>query len=168
MNAQAIDINGPPNGPSIVLVHGSVVTRKVWGPQMRGLSDTFKMIAPDLPGHGELADTPFGFDSAIERIADVVRQHADGRAVVVGLSLGGYIAIECAARRPDRRRARLQSRPARPVQPRPPPVRVGPETLVGPGQASVGITVSSADMMPAARDSDLSRCRERRAFRGQR
>jgi hypothetical protein len=33
------DASGPVNAPAIVPVHGSVVTRKMWLPQMRGLSD---------------------------------------------------------------------------------------------------------------------------------
>jgi pimeloyl-ACP methyl ester carboxylesterase len=84
------------------LVHGSVVTRKMWLPQLRGLSDAYRVIAPDLPGHGDLAAVPFTFDGAADRVAEVIRHEAGGgRAVVVGLSLGGYVAIALAARHPD-------------------------------------------------------------------
>jgi pimeloyl-ACP methyl ester carboxylesterase len=84
-----------------VLVHGSVVTRKMWLPQLRGLSDAYRVIAPDLPGHGALAHVPFTFAAAIECLAELIRQETQGRALVVGLSLGGYIAMELAHRQPD-------------------------------------------------------------------
>lgn len=98
---KTFDSAGPVRAPAIVLIHGSVVTRKMWLPQLRGLSDTYHVIAPDLPGHGELAERPFTFAAASEFLADLIRQEAQGRALVVGLSLGGYVAMELAQRSPD-------------------------------------------------------------------
>jgi pimeloyl-ACP methyl ester carboxylesterase len=73
----------------------------MWLPQLRGLADRFRVIAPDLPGHGALADLPFSFESASETVAAVIRAEARGRAVLAGLSLGGYVALEVASRTPD-------------------------------------------------------------------
>lgn len=101
MNSQNFDSSGSTDAVAIVLVHGSVVTRKMWLPQRRGLSDTFHVIAPDLPGHGALADLPFTFSSAAQTLADVIRQETHGRALVAGLSLGGYVAMELARRSPE-------------------------------------------------------------------
>lgn len=98
---KAFDGAGPADAPAILLIHGSVVTRKMWLPQLRGLSDTFHVIAPDLPGHGALAEVPFTFATAAQTLADVIRREANGRALVAGLSLGGYIAIELARRSPE-------------------------------------------------------------------
>ena len=95
------DSAGPANAPAIVLIHGSVVTRKMWLPQLRGLSDVFYVIAPDLPGHGALANVPFTFAAAAQTLADIIRQQANGRSLVAGVSLGGYIAIELARRSPE-------------------------------------------------------------------
>lgn len=95
------DVAGPGDAPAIVLVHGSVVTRKMWLPQVRALSDAYRMIAPDLPGHGALAHVPFTFAAAVHTLAELVRQEAQGRALVAGLSLGGYVAIELAHCHPD-------------------------------------------------------------------
>ena len=90
------DSAGPEDAPAIVLIHGAVVTRKMWLPQLRGLCDEFHVIAPDLPGHGALANTPFTFESAADVLSDLIQQEARGRALVVGLSLGGYVAMELA------------------------------------------------------------------------
>jgi pimeloyl-ACP methyl ester carboxylesterase len=45
------DVAGPLDAFPIVLVHGAAWTRKMWIPQMEALSDEFRMIAVDLPGH---------------------------------------------------------------------------------------------------------------------
>jgi len=66
------------------------------------LAQKFRVIAPDLPGHGALAHTPFGFDAAIERLVHLIDRECGGRACVVGLSLGGYITMRLACRYPDR------------------------------------------------------------------
>ena len=101
VNSQTFDTSGPTDAPAIILIHGSVVTRKIWLPQLRGLLDTFHVIAPDLPGHGALADSPFTFSAAVQTLADVIRQEANSRALVAGLSLGGYVAMELARRSPE-------------------------------------------------------------------
>jgi pimeloyl-ACP methyl ester carboxylesterase len=73
----------------------------MWQPQLRGLSDEFRVIAGDLPGHGALAHVPFSIAVAVHEVAEIIRHQARGRAIVAGLSLGGYVAIELAARHPD-------------------------------------------------------------------
>lgn len=94
---------GPPGGPAIVFVHGTRLTRAQWSPQLRLLSDRFRCIALDLPGHGTLADVPFTREAAADAVAAAIEaEAAEGRAVVVGLSLGGYVAIDAAERHPDR------------------------------------------------------------------
>jgi pimeloyl-ACP methyl ester carboxylesterase len=95
------DIAGPPGAPAIVFVHGTRLTRGMWAAQMRHLSDTYRVVAVDLPGHGASADEPFSLDAAADRLAEVIESAAGGRAVVVGLSLGGYVAMHLAAARPD-------------------------------------------------------------------
>ncbi len=99
---RGLDVAGPTDAPVILLVHGSVVTRVIWRPQIQALSDRFRVIAPDLPGHGALAATPFTFDRAVETLVRIIETEAHGRALVVGLSLGGYVAIELARQHPGR------------------------------------------------------------------
>jgi pimeloyl-ACP methyl ester carboxylesterase len=95
------DVEGPIDGPPIVFVHGTRLSRSMWRPQMEALRDAYRVIALDLPGHGALADRPFTVAAASDHVARVIEEAAGGRAVVVGLSLGGYVAMDLAARRPE-------------------------------------------------------------------
>ncbi len=92
---------GPPGAPAIVFVHGTRLSRAAWTPQLQALSDEFRTIALDLPGHGERAGEQFSLNDAAGILAGTIRDEAAGeRAVVVGLSLGGYVAMTLAASEP--------------------------------------------------------------------
>jgi pimeloyl-ACP methyl ester carboxylesterase len=102
-------VAGPPDGPAIVFVHGTRLSGAMWTPQIAALSDEFRTVAVDLPGHGVRAAEPFTMGSAADALASDIREHASGRAVVVGLSLGGYVAMALAAREPALVRALVLS-----------------------------------------------------------
>ncbi|HEY5628290.1 MAG TPA: alpha/beta fold hydrolase [Candidatus Limnocylindrales bacterium] len=94
---------GPAGAPAIVFVHGTRLTRAQWSAQMRLLAPRFRCIAVDLPGHGTLSHEPFTLDGSADLVAAAIgAEAADGRAVIVGLSLGGYVAIHTADRHPER------------------------------------------------------------------
>lgn len=99
---QSYDVAGPADAHAIVFVHGMRVTRRMWRPQMESLAAEFRLVAIDLPGHGALRDESFHVEGAIEELARVVDEAANGQALVVGLSLGGYIAMEFGARYPEK------------------------------------------------------------------
>jgi len=96
------DVVGPPDAPPIVFVHGALMGRSVWQPQIDALSDRFRCVSVDLPGHGTQRDTPFELDDAAEGVVRAIDQAAGGRAVLVGLSVGGYVAMTVASRNPEK------------------------------------------------------------------
>jgi len=100
-----LDSSGPADGPLIVFIHGTRLTRTSWVAVMGRLSDPYHCVAPDLPGHGAHADEPFTLDSAADVVEAAIDVAGGGPAVLVGLSLGGYVAMTVAARNPDRVRA---------------------------------------------------------------
>jgi pimeloyl-ACP methyl ester carboxylesterase len=94
---------GPREATTIVFVHGTRLSRAQWLPQLRRLSGTYRCVALDLPGHGTRADEPFTIPTAVAAVAAAIDAEAfSGRALVVGLSLGGYIAVETAETHPDK------------------------------------------------------------------
>jgi pimeloyl-ACP methyl ester carboxylesterase len=94
---------GPADGPGIVFVHGTRLTRAQWWPQLRRLSRAYRCVAVDLPGHGVLSDRPFTTEAATDLVrAAIEAEIPAGRAVIVGLSLGGYVAIDTAEAYPER------------------------------------------------------------------
>lgn len=99
---EGIDVAGPQDARPIVLVHGAMFTRKMWAPQRRVLAEEHRVVAPDLPGHGARAEEPFRMEAALELLDEVVETLAGGRALLVGLSLGGYTATAFADRHPEK------------------------------------------------------------------
>jgi pimeloyl-ACP methyl ester carboxylesterase len=86
-----------------VFIHGTRLTRAQWGPQLRRLSRSFRCVAIDLPGHGTRASEPWTLAAAAAAVAEAIDAAVPARrAVLVGLSLGGYVAIAAADRYPDR------------------------------------------------------------------
>lgn len=101
VDVEGVDVAGPEDAQAIVFVHGAMFTRKMWAPQRDALSDEFRTIAPDLPGHGTRARDSFDLEPAIDLLDEVVESVAGGHAVLVGLSLGGYLVTEYANRYPE-------------------------------------------------------------------
>lgn len=89
--------------PTIVFLHGTRLSGAAWAGQAAALGDDFHCLAPDLPGHGTAEHRSFTLDGAAAEVADLIAREAHGgRAVLVGLSLGGYVAMAVAARWPER------------------------------------------------------------------
>ncbi len=93
---------GPADAPCIVFVHATRLTRGMWAAQVADLSDQYRVITLDLPGHGTRSSERFTLDDAADSVGRVIDAAAGGRALVVGLSLGGYVATHLAARSPER------------------------------------------------------------------
>jgi pimeloyl-ACP methyl ester carboxylesterase len=97
----AYETTGTPGAPLVVFLHGTRHARTIWSRQLVSFADHHRAVAVDLPGHGELSHVPFGLAAYVERLARIIAaESSDGRAVLVGHSLGAYIAIEFAARHP--------------------------------------------------------------------
>jgi len=88
-------------GTPIVLIHGLGSKKEAWAPQHE-LADKYRLIIPDLRGHGE---TAINEDFTIENFARDIIQLLDTlkvpSAFICGLSLGGMVAQELYLQRPD-------------------------------------------------------------------
>lgn len=99
------DVAGPEYGRLVVLVHGSMDRSAGLLRLSRRLADTYRVLRYDRRGYGRSAGLgpPWTVDANIDDLAALTEQHvADGRrAVVVGHSFGGNVALALAARRRD-------------------------------------------------------------------
>ena len=100
---------GQANLRSILFLHGAGASRLMWLPQHRLLSDEFRTISIDLPGHGFRRAEPFRIDTAAAAARQALDRHAGGEALLVGLSAGGYVAMVLADRWPDQVRGLVLS-----------------------------------------------------------
>jgi 3-oxoadipate enol-lactonase len=92
-------------GLPVVLLHAFPLDRAMWEPQLAPIAAAgFRVLAPDLPEFGET--TPgsevFTIERSADVIADLLEEIGIEKAVVGGLSMGGYIALAFARRHPDR------------------------------------------------------------------
>jgi len=94
--------SGPATAPTIVFLHGGGGGGWMWQPQVEQLGD-YHCLVPDFPEHGRsIADEPFSIKDSAVRIAELIRVRAhDGRAHVVGLSLGAQIGVALLATAPE-------------------------------------------------------------------
>jgi pimeloyl-ACP methyl ester carboxylesterase len=104
------------DGPLVVYLGGLGTTRTGWDPQLVALADGYRGAAWDMPGYG-LSPAPL-YALTFELLADAVAGFIDAlgatEAHVVGLSMGGQIALHAALRHPNRVRslALLDTSPA--------------------------------------------------------
>lgn len=94
-------------GPAVVLIHGYPFNRSLWNEQVEALSGNYRVVAPDLRGFGE-SDTSEGPATMIrmaQDVAELMDQLGIDRAVIGGLSMGGYVALAFVKQFPTRVKA---------------------------------------------------------------
>lgn len=86
-------------GCPVVLVHGWCMSSAVWKYQYEGLKGSFRLLAPDLRGHGRSQETSgqLDFDSFAEDLVDFFDALDLARGVLVGWSMGAQIALQASA-----------------------------------------------------------------------
>jgi 3-oxoadipate enol-lactonase len=96
-------------GEPLVLLHGFPFDRSMWREQSRAFGETCRVVAPDLRGQGETSLGETKGAATMEEMAADVAALLDGlnieRAVVGGLSMGGYVALAFCRAFPGRVRA---------------------------------------------------------------
>lgn len=94
------------SGPPLVLLHGGLIDAAdlSWGGVLEGLSETFQVFAPDLLGYGKSASPDIAYST--KRHVAVVESFINSVGIdsthLVGLSLGGGVALGLSLRAPER------------------------------------------------------------------
>jgi pimeloyl-ACP methyl ester carboxylesterase len=91
-------------GPALVLLHAFPLSSAMWLAQREGLAGRFRIVTPDLRGFGGSVlgtDEP-SIDHMADDVDQLLRTLGIQRAVIGGLSLGGYVAMALCRRHPER------------------------------------------------------------------
>lgn len=108
MQTQTVQVNGQTvavtttsgRGPAVLLIHGNSASSRSFMHQLDSpLGKRYRLVALDLPGHGQSADAAkpqsvYTLPGYAHVVASVVNQLALERVVLVGWSLGGHITLE--------------------------------------------------------------------------
>jgi pimeloyl-ACP methyl ester carboxylesterase len=84
------------SGPPVVLLHPFPANHNLWKPAAQALTTRYRVILPDLRGHGEsgIGDGPATMEKHAADIARVLDHEEVRRAAFVGVSIGGYALFE--------------------------------------------------------------------------
>ena len=93
---------GDRRNPAILFLHGIRLGREIWAPHARLLAPRYHVVTVDLPGHGAQAHVDFSERTLRDTISNAIENICASPPLVVGYSLGGYVAMEYVAHRPDR------------------------------------------------------------------
>jgi pimeloyl-ACP methyl ester carboxylesterase len=93
-----------PGGTGVVFIHGAGMDHTVWVMPARHFArHGFNVVAPDLPGHGRSAGPPLeSVDAMADWICDLLDSLNMKQAHIAGHSMGSLIALNLAARHPER------------------------------------------------------------------
>lgn len=97
--------SGPDDGPPLVLLHGSATNSASWIGDVGIWSQQFRVHAIDMigePGLSAPSRPPLGSNVYAAWLDEVLNALGVTQAAVIGLSLGGWLAMDYAIRRPDR------------------------------------------------------------------
>jgi len=98
-------------GPPLLLTHGYSSTSAMWHGQVEALARDHKVILWDMRGHGQsdYPDGPAAYSEALTvgDMAAILDAVGTERAIIGGLSLGGYMSLAFARAHPERTRALL-------------------------------------------------------------
>ena len=91
------------DGPRLLLIHPIGLDADFWEPAAARLAGAHRLLAYDLPGHGDSEALPgaFAMEDLADHAAAVLRAASFGPAAVAGLSIGGMVAMHLALRHPD-------------------------------------------------------------------
>src|SRR5438445_691777 len=102
-----ISDSGRKDAPCLVLIHGFPFTRAMWKHQIEAFSSVCRVIAYDVRGHGEaeIGDGQYLIGFFVDDLLEILEERRIAKAILCGVSMGGYIALRFAELHPERLRA---------------------------------------------------------------
>ena len=105
LNGIEIDYEETGRGKPVLMSHGYSATRRMWQGQHRVLGDRYRLVSWDMRGHGQ-TDSPndpaqYSLDLTVADMKALLDHLKITRAVIGGLSLGGYVSLAFAIAHPS-------------------------------------------------------------------
>lgn len=94
--------------PVLAFSHGILMDREMFVPQVEAFRNRYRCVAWDERGHGRTAGErlePFSYYDSADDLAALLHRLAIDKAVLVGMSQGGFLSLRCALTHPDLVRA---------------------------------------------------------------
>lgn len=92
-------------GPALVFSHGLLMDHTMFEPQVQALQERYRCISWDERGHGQTADPEhcesFSYYDSADDLAALLKHLGVDKAVLVGMSQGGYLSLRCALIHPE-------------------------------------------------------------------
>ena len=91
-------------GTPMVFLHSFGHNKAMWFPQLAHFSERgYRVVAPDMPGHGDSTFDPshHTVDLIAQSYVELLAELGLQRVILVGISMGGYVALRMWARKPD-------------------------------------------------------------------
>jgi len=91
----------------VLFLHGFPFSHEMWTPQLDVVGTKYRAIAYDIRGHGDsfVGDGQFTMEGHVDDLIGLMDHLKIHKAVIVGLSMGGYITLRALERNPERFRA---------------------------------------------------------------
>ncbi len=103
--ATFVVISGPKDAPWLLMLHGGAANSAMWMGDVRAFASSFRVCCIDMigePGLSAPARPSLASDAYAEWLDDVLNHLSIGAVAMVGISLGGWLALDYAIRRPER------------------------------------------------------------------
>lgn len=149
-NGRLAWFEGGEGDTTVVLLHGAGDQAGTWARVVSPLIERYRVIVPDLPGHGdsEPQEGPIGVDMVLAGVEAVLDETTEGQPVVlVGNSLGGWIAFLTALDRPGQV-DRIVALNGGPIRQDNPTVNLFPTTREEARKTMEGLMGSSSKAIP--------------------
>ncbi|MBI5020478.1 MAG: alpha/beta hydrolase [Ignavibacteriales bacterium] len=106
VNGFGIDysIEGPNSGLPIIFIHGFPFSKVMWKPQIEEFKKDYAVLSYDVRGHGlsDVGNGQYTIEYCVDDLFGLLDILHISKAVLVGSSMGGYIALRAVEKNPDR------------------------------------------------------------------
>ena len=95
---------GNKEGMPILFLHGFPFSHEMWREQIKAVSEKYRAVAYDIKGHGlsDVGDGQYTIEGHVDDLFALMDHLHLDKAVIVGLSMGGYITLRALERAQDR------------------------------------------------------------------